>query len=87
MTVTVAMATFSRCLYLLCGADRVFDRALEAVGDHPASGGLWRRCVAFEEGQVKSNRREQARRVYCKGVMRACVVSRNTTFSGLIPVE
>lgn len=31
---------------------RVFERALEAVGDNPGAGPLWRRCVAFEEAQV-----------------------------------
>ncbi|CAN0151198.1 unnamed protein product [Ectocarpus fasciculatus] len=30
---------------------RVFERALEAVGDNPGAGPLWRRCVAFEEAQ------------------------------------
>lgn len=32
--------------------DRVVEQALEAVGDNPGSGPLWRRCVAFEEAQV-----------------------------------
>ncbi|CBN75000.1 conserved unknown protein [Ectocarpus siliculosus] len=30
---------------------RVFERALEAVGDNPGAGPLWRTCVAFEEAQ------------------------------------
>lgn len=33
---------------------RVFERALEAVGDHPGAGELWRKCVAFEEAQVSN---------------------------------
>lgn len=35
---------------------RVFERALEAVGDNPGAGGLWRRCVEFEEAQVRGGR-------------------------------
>lgn len=35
---------------------RVFERALEAVGDNPGAGGLWRRCVEFEEAQVRGDR-------------------------------
>lgn len=31
---------------------RVLERALEAVGDNPRAGALWRRGVAFEEAQV-----------------------------------
>ncbi len=31
---------------------RVLERALEAVGDNPGAGGLWRKCVAFEAAQV-----------------------------------
>lgn len=36
--------------------DRVVERALEAVGDNPGSGPLWRRCVAFEEAQVSQEK-------------------------------
>ncbi|CAM9734576.1 unnamed protein product, partial [Ascophyllum nodosum] len=36
---------------------RVYERALEAVGDNPGAGGLWRRCVAFEEAQSGEQRR------------------------------
>lgn len=32
---------------------RVLQRALEAVGDNPRAGALWRKCVAFEEAKVK----------------------------------
>lgn len=28
------------------------DRALDAVGDHPSAGALWRTCLGFEDKQV-----------------------------------
>ncbi|CAN0313914.1 unnamed protein product [Pylaiella littoralis] len=53
-----------RCKAEEGGTRRVLERALEAVGDHPKAGALWRKCVAFEEAQGGQHSSLRVTRLY-----------------------